>query len=307
MKGFRPLKLLRCYACEFSRSGSFLATLSRDVVVWDMATCKKRFRTHPLSHPSHCAVHPSEAEMAVKNTSAEIVVLDTEKGEIIRVLDLGGVEGSNICYSACGEFLVDGSWSGVLTVRSSTTGAIEFKRHFPGEMITKVVRDDHSGRWFTVHSPVSTRADQPAAPDHVCVWGWPMTTPLRTIRLRHANIDDLSIAPDGSTCAVSDRDVISLFDVDGLSVVASLSGVAGVLPRTLAWSPDSRMLAAVVGEGVAFYSIPGLERIHEVPLKFACDVQFSPDGSKVACGSWSGGLLVEAPNLIAARVGERSD
>lgn len=243
--------------------------------------------------------------MAVKSTSAKIVVLDTGNGEIIRVLDPGGVEGSNVRYSTCGEFLVDGSWSGILTVRSSKTGAIEFQRHFPGEMITKVVRDDHSGQWFTVHSPVSTTPDQPAARDHIHVWGWPMTTPLRTLWPRQAEIDDLAISPDGSTCTVSDHDVISMFDVEELSVVASLSGVAGVLPRTLAWSPDSRMLAAVMGEGVAFYSAPGLERIHEVPLKFACDVQFSPDGSRVACGSWSGGLLVEAPRLIEARVGER--
>ena len=50
MKHTKPLKLLRSYKAQFSRTGSMLVTLSRDFVVWDVERRAKRYRAHPFSH-----------------------------------------------------------------------------------------------------------------------------------------------------------------------------------------------------------------------------------------------------------------
>src|SRR5690349_17214543 len=101
----KPLKLQRCYEVAFSDSGSFLVTLSRDVVVWDVESRSKRFRVHPFSHPSHCSARPDGSQLVVKSTAGQIALLDAQTGELLRMLDEAkDNEGSNIVYSSCGEY-----------------------------------------------------------------------------------------------------------------------------------------------------------------------------------------------------------
>lgn len=63
----------------------------------------------------------------------------------------------------------------------------------------------------------------------------------------------------------------------------------------LAWSCSGEV-AVVENHSVGFYD-DTLELIRRVSLEYACYVAFSPDGSMVALGSWSNGLVVPLSQL----------
>ncbi len=44
---------------------------------------------------------------------------------------------------------------------------------------------------------------------------------------------------------------------------------------------------------MVFYSAAMLTLLHEVALRFASDVKYSPDDTLIALGSWKSGLLME--------------
>ena len=135
----KPLRIKQSYSIALSLDSALLATLARDVVVWDLASARKRFRAHPLSHPSHLCFSPSGGQLAIKGTSGQIVVIDSHTGkELCAFGNLDDGEGANLKYSPGGDYLIDGSWSGRLFVRRADTGQVEFSADFPGEMIMGV-------------------------------------------------------------------------------------------------------------------------------------------------------------------------
>jgi len=289
-----PIKLQKSYELEFSPTGSFVITLSRDVVLWDVAARGKRFRVHPISHPSHCAIDPSGSEIAIKNTAGRIVLIDSEHGRLQRDIDQGMLgEGSNILYSHCGQFLVDGSWNGHVTVRSTVTGSIEFQQEFPNELIRKVAYSPAQDRWWVLHSPKATSTDKPSASDYFSVWSWPLVKPDETIFLNGSAIKTAAISPDGLMLAVVTYSDLSIFRLSDKSLISSTPFVYGGTGFVAVWSPDGLELATVQRGSVDFYSVPGLHKRARVTLEYASDVKYSPDGMLVALGSWNSGQLLE--------------
>jgi WD40 repeat protein len=290
----KPLKLQRCYELAFSKSGNLLLTLARDVVGWNVLERSKRFRSHLLSHPASCAVHPDESKFVVKNTSGKIVVLDAQDGGLLQILDdAKDNEGSNIVYSACGDFVVDGSWNGTLTVRSSTTGKACFQQAFPNEMITRIARVDTTNEWFVVHKPKIGKGDKPAAPAYVSIWNWPLTEPKALIQVADDEINGITISPDASRiCLICYGSIITV-DTESKKTIAVAPCVYGGTQFAAAWSPDSQEIATVQRHSFVFYSSKTLERRRTVDMQYASDVAYTPDGRHMALGSWECGLLVE--------------
>jgi hypothetical protein len=127
-KRSKPFRLLVTYTACFARDDSMLATLSRDVVVWDVEKRAKRYRVHPLKHPSHCDFDGHGSRLALKTTYGAIVTLDSKDGSDVRVIADGSEgEGTRVMYSPCSEFLVDGSWEGgSVTVRDAAPARSSF-------------------------------------------------------------------------------------------------------------------------------------------------------------------------------------
>lgn len=289
-----PLKLQNCYGVDFSGSGSFLVTISRDVAVWNIESRVKRYRVHPLSHPSSCAIHPSEREIALKSTSGRIVVIDAESGATLREIDMGRRgEGSNILYSACGEYLVDASWKGHVTVRQAKTGLVEFEKVFPSELIRSVIHCAASDTWLVVHSPKAIALNEAPAPDYLSVWSWPFTAPFDSITALDHDIQAASVSPDGSMLCQVGRDQISMLRLSDKSMIGSVPFKYGGTSFVASWSPDSREVATVERSTALFYSAATLHKTGMYQLDYACDVKYSPSDDSVAIGSWGGGLLLK--------------
>ncbi len=290
MNKSRPLKLKKCYEVEFSQTGNLLVTVSRDVVLWDVPTRKKRFRAHPLSNPSYCAVDPSEDHIVVKNTTGQISIIDSVDGALHRTIDRRtGNEGSNILYSPSGEHLVDGSWDGQLTVRSATTGAIEFEKAFPDEMIMRITYNPVADKWFVAHQ---IKLSHPGKPDYLSIWDWPFSEPSDLIEFPKKNVRHMAVSPDASMLCITDTSTLHLVDLSSRTLLdwAPLAFCSGSL---ISWSPDSSEIAFVERGGVTFCSTNPLRKTHLVPLDYPSAVNYSPDGKLVALGDWTSGLLMD--------------
>lgn len=288
------MKLQRCYGLAFSNSGSLLVTLSRDVVAWDIPQRTKRFRAHPFSHPSSCAIHPDDIGIVIKNTGGKIALIDAQDGELVRMLDsTKDNEGSNIMYSSCGGYVVDGSWKGQLTVRSATTGTISFQKVFPGEMITRIARTAGGNKWFVVHQPKAVANDRPSPAAYVSVWNWPFTEPVDILHSLESKIKAVAVSPDETRLCLIGYDSVAVMCLTDKKFMASAQYVYGGTGFVATWSPDSQEIAVVEKHSVGFYSASTMEKRQVIELQHASDVAYSPDGSRLALGSWSSGTLIE--------------
>jgi len=301
MKHASHLRLLQSYKTEFSQSGSMLVTLSRDVVVWDVERRAKRYRVHPFSHPSSSSIHPNESQIVVKNTAGQIALLAANDGKLIRLLDSErGNEGTNISHSSCGEYVVDGSWKGLITVRSAISGKLVFQKEFPDEMITKIVRSRRGDRWFVVHQPKAVSREASPGPAYFSIWTWPLSSPVEIIKSTESAINGFAVSPDERQVCIVGQDTFSLMDLAEKRIVCSAPYKFGGTAFIAKWSPDSKVLATVQEHSFIFYDAATLEKRESIECQFASDIAFSPDGSRMALGAWESGMMLGRENVVSS-------
>jgi len=202
--------------------------LGRDVFVWDVALQSKAVRCHPFAHPSDAAFSPDQRHLAVKSTSGQIVIIDAQSGQTaVDFKNTADGEGSNLQYSSCGAYIVDGSWSGRLAVRRAGSGAHEFAQEFAGEMIRSVHSSSDGKRWIIAHGCKATSHDRPPPPDYFSVWDWPFRPGgYRLLPERVAFARSSAVSPDGAVLAVvhgAPPDMVSVFRLSDGTCVGAVS------------------------------------------------------------------------------------
>ncbi|MFZ1106385.1 MAG: WD40 repeat domain-containing protein, partial [Hyphomicrobiaceae bacterium] len=308
----KPWKIGVSYAVAFSPDGRLLATLGRDVSIWDLALRSKVVRAHPFSHPSDAAFSPDQRHLVVKGTSGQIVIIDVQSGRI--VVDFGNAaegEGSNLQYSPCGEYILDGTWSGRLSVRRASSGALEFVQEFHGEMIRSVHRSDDGRCWVIAHGAKATANDRPPPPDYFSAWAWPFgSAGHRILPERIAFSRSSALSADGALLAVvhgAPPDTLSVFQIDDGACAGVVSIQGGGTGHALGWSNDGRLIGSVQDQNVVFYTWPGLRKMHELALAYPSDVAFSPRGDALAVGSWQVGWVLSADRLATTTLPQKPD
>jgi WD40 repeat protein len=292
----KPFKIAKSYSVAFSPNAQTLATLGRDICIWDMPSRTKRMRSHPFAHPSELSFSPSGEHLAVKNTSGQIVLLSVHDGAVVcdfRNSDDG--EGSNLRFSRCGDFVIDASWSGRVFVRQATSGDLEFAADFPGEMITNVHSDSKGETWVFEHQPIATSDHMPPAECYFSIWRWPFSRAgYDLLPTQIPFVTDSALAHDGTRLAVVhgapplELAVFSL--VDGVRLV-SCPVTSGGTGTALAWSPEAARLGSIQDGKAVLYHSRTLEKYLEFTLPYPSDIEFSPNGDCVAIGSWQSGFV----------------
>ena len=305
-----PWRIGTSNTVAFSRDGRLLAVLGRDVFVWDVALQSKAVRCHPFAHPSDAAFSPDQRHLAVKSTSGQIVIIDAQSGQTaVDFKNTADGEGSNLQYSSCGEYIVDGSWSGRLAVRRAGSGAHEFAQEFAGEMIRSVHSSSDGKRWIIAHGCKATSHDRPPPPDYFSVWVWPFRPGgYRLLPERVAFARSSALSPDGSVLAVvhgAPPDMVSVFRPSDGTCVGTVSIRSGGTGHALGWSADGRLIGSVQDQIVVFYAWPTLGRMHELALAYPSDVAFSPSGDILALGSWQVGWVLPADPLATTSLPQK--
>lgn len=293
----RALKLPSCYELAVSPREAFVASVGRDVVIANLATCERCFSSRTLAHPAHAVFNHAETRVTVKNTSGDMLTLDLSDGRVIaRFKAKESDEGAAIHYSADDEFLVDGSWNGVIRVRRADTLKVVEEFTYEDEMVTDVSKTAEGSGWLFTHQPKTRDGENfPPAP-YLTLWDWPLRAPTRQIYPKLYSVGTASISPCGAWIATVGGhralpdgtlppDELRISDSSGGTRWATNVTLAGTAHRAR-WSSDSRLVGTVDRAGVLVFAAEGLIARRTVATEFASDVAFIDDGSSAVIGTW---------------------
>jgi WD40 repeat protein len=288
--GFR---LRSAYDVAFSPSGELLVTVGqkKQVKLWSLQHRRQIAVNTLLKHPAYVALSPNGSSYAVKNTIGEIVVCSTASGALVsRYNPSEPTEGCPVVFTADSQFLIDGSWDGRIEVRS-LSNLQRVWTQLVGYMVIDVSASFDRTLWaFTIKD----------TPDHVLLRRWPFDRRKRVRRLEIRSPSCARVSPDGTRLAVIHEwhGTLSVFDLKANDIVATFTQKNIGTHSELAWSPDGRLLGTTQDGQWKVYSADRLCEIGSLPGPFPCAIEFSPDGSLLALGSWERGLVVPLAQML---------
>jgi WD40 repeat protein len=274
---------------SFSADSSLLATCgSASVFLFEVETGRLIRRFRAMSHLSSIAMDPAGTRVAAKSTSGRIKVFDLEGNLLMDAKNQKEGEGSNLFWTPDGEGLVDGSWDGLLTVRSAATGEVMARTE--AKMVEKIWFDNQGAVW----SRQSTRGERPRSFLARCCL--PQLQHSMEAALTRA-MEDYVMSPDlryrvylllGESKRLVIQDMQNPADVRTIEASHYLANVA--------FSPDGElMLTGAVKHEYRLYRLSDLLELGRWEVRYTSDCAFSPDGRWMAMGGWGKGFLVRVP------------
>jgi len=279
------------FKARFDPSGARLVTLGRRITLWDVAERRRVGIGPPLRHASAVDLSPDGQLVAAKNTSGEVLVLRADDpGEMARVSGRGFGEGAEVRFAPGGNWLVDATWDGRLLVRDPTSGHVEWEeRDADGGIVTLTCSRDRELWAYTRRSHEGTR---------VIVRTWPFSQyPALEIVTDFRVVWAIALSDAGDRVTVSTGGSIRSFalpfaDADPIACSEFPSGGSG---EAIAWSPDGTWLAQAGGEAVRVFD-RAHDPIYERAMTYPSDVDVSADGTLLAVGDWSRGVVLPTSN-----------
>jgi WD40 repeat protein len=300
----KPLRVGKSYQLRFMDGGDNVIAIGRDIVLWNMLQRKRLCSSHPFKHPGHMDVSPSGARVVIKNTAGQLVILSTDSLEVIVAVPFERAsEGDRPMYSPCGTQIIDSSWDGLLRLLDSSTGKVVHQELSVGVMIKSMTCD--SGRMLFAYVKQPKIADRASrAPfSRVVTRSWPFGDhPEAEISVGDAYVESVSLSPEGRRLAVLQMNACAEFslriiDLSEGSAIACRGVDPGGTNRSLAWSPDGSRLCCVEKGQLSVFDSTSLEYVARHVDAYPCYVEFSPDGTRIAIGSWEKGTVLPTDQL----------
>jgi WD40 repeat protein len=293
------MNLGKSFSVAFAPDGSALATTTEDeVAVWtiDGVSSPAGPRcTAQVLHPSSVVFSPDSEQLLVKTTGGQLFLFPAvDLDPTVALQDLGG-EGAPPTFSPCGEFIVDGSWDGAISVIRVSSGDRSWATTYPGDMICNLLTYADSQYWMAHHSPKATTEDRPPEPDYFTIWQYPHSDfPVGIVNPGLQFVRACAASPDGERLALvhgAPPDTVSIVDRGGVGRARTRikPGGSGL---NVTWSPSGSYLANVQDDQVVLFD-EDLNELSSWAVPYPSDVAFAPDGSRIAIGSWEEGFVVE--------------
>jgi len=311
----KRLKLPTAYALAASADGSLVAALGRDVVIASSSVMRRLYSSHPVSNPSDACFNNEGTQLAIKSTSGHIVVLRTVDSAVLcDHANQHEGEGSALHFSPCGEYLIDGSWDGRISVRAAVQPGTTTEIAFDNEMITVASPSANRLLWLFCHQPKAKGGANRPAPPYLTLWQWPLSRPDATIRPGFDNIYSAALSPDGTLVALVGYDhstqqtELRMISIAGELLSSRLVSTGGT-GNSLRWSPDGAFVGSVQDRRIAVYLSAELSEVAAFGFENPSDICFAADHSYIALGTWGFGLIErlsdETPNPSIERTSQR--
>ncbi|MEK7883326.1 hypothetical protein [Methyloversatilis sp. NSM2] len=287
------MMLTSCYEISASTDETLLAVVGERLTVIDALARRKLLSAQPLPHPSHADFSPDATRIAVKSTSGRIVVISRHTGEqLLNCRNEAEGEGTAAMYSACGEFLVDASWSGKLRVRNAHNGNVLKVLAFDNESIQAVCPTLDRRTWFVVHQPKVRSPTESLGHQYVTRHQWPFESAADELPLRVAYLESsaAAVSTTGDTIAFAGRSRLAKYSTSTGELLASvpLQDCA-----KLRWSSDGSTLVAVLRDSINVVQSASLNTIRTVNQEYAADGLLSSRHGYFFAGGWSSGHFAD--------------
>ena len=290
---------------KFVPGSDLVISAGKSVCSWAEFGRKRWAAAEPFSDPAHLDVSPNGQFVVVKSTAGKIAVLAVPTLSLVRYLqDAPASEGCQVCFSPCGEFIVDGTWQGDLRCRAVASGEVHFSESVEHSMVIWLSHNATRTKFLYVRQPKAL-GDATPAPSIVSVRAWPFSShDEQSVHGDWHHVLASAISPDAERVAVlhhsggeANLEVVSL---SSAGLVSRTSFPLGGTNHALSWSPDGRLLACVQHGQVGFFETATLSAVATQEDPYPCFVEFSPDGSLVALGSWEQGTVRTLQSLLAS-------
>ena len=303
----------------FSPDSTTLATASGspssvDTVVdlWDVATgtLKNTLEGHTSTVWS-VVFSPNGTTLASASWDDTVRLWDVATGTLKNRLEhTRGVRST--VFSPDSMTLASGSDDGAVRLWDVTTGTL--KNTLKGHEDVLIVPDVFSTNpvWSVDFSPDGTTLASGYENADILLWDVASGTLKNTLREHTYIVNNVIFSPDGTTLATESRDdTIRLWDVTSGTLKATLEGHTTGVFQSITFSPDGSTLAsnrggnpALSSEGdtvVRLWDVASgtLKNTLEGHTSVVQSIDFSPDGTTLASGSWDGTVLLwELPSTM---------
>jgi WD40 repeat protein len=300
----KRLRVGKSYQLRCVGGGDKVIAIGRDIVLWSMSSKKRLCSSHPFKHPGHMDVSPADARVVIKNTSGQLVVLSTDSLDVISAFPFERTsEGDRAMFSPCGTQIIDSSWDGLLRLLDSSTGRVLHQELAEGAMFKSMTFDSARKLFAYVKQPkVADRVSRTPF-SYVVTRRWPFLEHSETeVSVGDVYVDSVGLSPEGSRLAVlqmnsSAEYSLKITDLSLGSAIACRRVDPGGTHRSLAWSPDGSRLCCVEKGQLSVFDSTSLEYVARHVDAYPCCVEFSPDGTRIAIGSWVKGTVLPTDQL----------
>lgn len=301
----QSFKLNSADRIAFSPDSKSLATLGNKLVVWDVGTGERRFLSQPLSHISEFVYSPNGKKILLKNTSGEIVIVDSNDGQLVLRIDRPATPGQDGChpvFSPCGKYIVDGTWDGRLVVYSIRTGRSKFEKQFTNEMISGVMFLPGGASAYILNQqlPSGDESDDDFTGEpYLNSWKWPFwqSTPKRQHGAMPESCDLYCSETGKHFACIEEYDTLCVYLIRGRKQIYSFSYDDFI--KRIQWSADGQWLAVATGDVIDLRHVKdfGVNRLCE--HKGASDFAFSPDGKWVAIAAGTNSSAIHREHFFS--------
>lgn len=297
----------KSYQLRFTPDGSAMVAFARDLAVWSISLRKKIAFGHRLKHIAFVDVSPTGRSVLLKSTSGAMCVLSLPELTTIQSFPVKcASEGCQALFSPCGNYVIDGSWSGLITAHDLKTSELSTWDRHDRTLIISLCSTTDRALFAYVLQPIAKNRIDPPEPSRIVLRRWPFDRhEAEVIQSNWSYVLAISLSPDGGKLAVlqihkSGEFTLGVHSLSGDLKVQSRSVLPSFTNHSLAWSPDGATVACVESGQISLFESATMSRVAKQSAPYPSHVEFSPSGELLAIGSWEQGLVVRVQDLERA-------